>query len=1219
MAYGFQEDEWNKLHKWEKTIAQKCERVASGANPNAAELGALIQAVINHLRTTTCCPYIYCGHSATNTSKLCLDHLTTVTNKIPDNVDHLYHWLQCVKTSGQCHHHGFCCPLPTQLVNFDLLTEQMARNQPPQQQPGDGAATYLAATPGPSSSIHEAASPSSAIAHSGFHMPSSLEDGERQQPGMEILMLLPDADSSTMHDDIPPSRLDLLSSLEAGGPQLEGSPQAPMSQPDAFLNAFGQDPASCPETSQQLLLPAMVMREVEFPFTQPFEQLLDSQNALRSAFRFFIEQNSSRDRLSLTLAAVQALNEVWFYSGSLIAFVRQEQLSTSPDQFLESISQQLPAQQLEGDATLQLGTSLWQLDASGTVQHHTLDADKLPIVCKAQYGKRVPGLGTELFVQIRNQQRDTELKLYVHTSCQAVTVKAPLAEEGVADDLQCPRGRGDAEGHWLQLILPEDAPPVLLVEMLNGPWASQQTIVDQAEAAARWWDTNHAGISSSNAAEERQSAGPTHSSSTSSRIDLSNTGSKALGVSSKPKTTRNPAVALTQPSDVPQGQSLGSQSSARARFRQVKADTGDPDGWTFMLGFLVWFVVAVCYTCERAVNLDKLQGHGQRTYGSCVLVVEVLGMLPLVLHSLLLVVSQKACAPKTVQRPVKLQVLVPWVDEDMQKMKSVLKQVIAAAEHAQQDGRHLLSSVTIHVCEDAWMQGNDEGAAVAAFEQSAEDRALAAHRALIMSLRMQLIGSHIQIRQSVRDKEQGSVHHSRRSKNLMKCLSELYGVLRPATSNEVVAVLDAHMPPEKHFFSTMLPWMDVGYDVALVPRQQFPAAHSSRFNPFTVLRVRALAGIQHWGMLKGGSLADDSFVVPARAIFGAGWCPGYPMRQTYVRPARADFQQWQAVVDEKLGAPPHPGSIATGFEAELGQAPYELLFSAKSVNERELTFWQQALYSAPEQATCLSLVFSLMSIAVPAVCIWSGFLPAAPTIQLVAWYTVFTGLSMAGKCFLCLLTEFGFPRDIRHYWEANMPVGDFLAALFWTLTLRDTVAPFDAFVRWRTGFLKPAHGTALPGRSMQGPYRESSEHHTAAGPAKSDEDLSSSATTSAGTVKWRQQPETGISSHNTQDARGARGSSEGSYQAKAEIGQQQGQQPAARPRTGQPLHGLHLAKQLLPDALVGGIPLGQLTGPYTHQKRRGQCIWMYTLSHACRLWEAGSALFKANVPIRLLL
>lgn len=101
--------------------------------------------------------------------------------------------------------------------------------------------------------------------------------------------------------------------------------------------------------------------------------------------------------------------------------------------------------------------------------------------------------------------------------------------------------------------------------------------------------------------------------------------------------------------------------------------------------------------------------------------------------------------------------------------------------------------------------------------------------------------------------------------------------------------------------------------------------------------------------------------------------------------------------------------------------------------------------------------------------------------------------------------------------------------------------------------------------------------------------------------------------------RGARGSSEGSYQAKAEIGQQQGQQPAARPRTGQPLHGLHLAKQLLPDALVGGIPLGQLTGPYTHQKRRGQCIWMYTLSHACRLWEAGSALFKANVPIRLLL
>lgn len=71
---------------------------------------------------------------------------------------------------------------------------------------------------------------------------------------------------------------------------------------------------------------------------------------------------------------------------------------------------------------------------------------------------------------------------------------------------------------------------------------------------------------------------------------------------------------------------------------------------------------------------------------------QVLGMLSLALHSLLLLVWHKAWAPKTVTSPAKLQVLVPWLDEDVHDMESVLKQVVAAAEHARKDSRQLLSS-----------------------------------------------------------------------------------------------------------------------------------------------------------------------------------------------------------------------------------------------------------------------------------------------------------------------------------------------------------------------------------------------------------------------------------------------------------------------------------------------------------------------------------------------
>lgn len=78
-----------------------------------------------------------------------------------------------------------------------------------------------------------------------------------------------------------------------------------------------------------------------------------------------------------------------------------------------------------------------------------------------------------------------------------------------------------------------------------------------------------------------------------------------------------------------------------------------------------------------------------------------------------------------------------------------------------------------------------------------------------------------------------------KSANLNNCLKQIYGEAIPPES-EVVGVFDADQAAHSHFFTSTLPWMDAGDDVALVQSPQVSEA-----SPFaSVLAVHVVSSWQ---------------------------------------------------------------------------------------------------------------------------------------------------------------------------------------------------------------------------------------------------------------------------------------------------------------------------------------------------------------------------------------
>ena len=69
-----------------------------------------------------------------------------------------------------------------------------------------------------------------------------------------------------------------------------------------------------------------------------------------------------------------------------------------------------------------------------------------------------------------------------------------------------------------------------------------------------------------------------------------------------------------------------------------------------------------------------------------------------------------------------------------------------------------------------------------------------------------------------RDRGQGEANP--KSANLNSCLRQIYGDDAILPEMEVVAVLDADQAAHSHFFTSTLPWMDAGDDVAVVQSPQ---------------------------------------------------------------------------------------------------------------------------------------------------------------------------------------------------------------------------------------------------------------------------------------------------------------------------------------------------------------------------------------------------------------
>ena len=77
-----------------------------------------------------------------------------------------------------------------------------------------------------------------------------------------------------------------------------------------------------------------------------------------------------------------------------------------------------------------------------------------------------------------------------------------------------------------------------------------------------------------------------------------------------------------------------------------------------------------------------------------------------------------------------------------------------------------------------------------------------------------------------------------KSANLNNCLKQIYGDAIPPES-EVVAVFDADQAAHSNFFTSTLPWMDAGDDVALVQSPQVSIASPDSLSWFCSFVIAA--------------------------------------------------------------------------------------------------------------------------------------------------------------------------------------------------------------------------------------------------------------------------------------------------------------------------------------------------------------------------------------------
>lgn len=435
----------------------------------------------------------------------------------------------------------------------------------------------------------------------------------------------------------------------------------------------------------------------------------------------------------------------------------------------------------------------------------------------------------------------------------------------------------------------------------------------------------------------------------------------------------------------------------------------------FMTGMvLAWLAVTVGYVVVRSSQSIKPLKIGVKIYGIWVLVIEVLGASTLLIYAVHLMVNVRKFEPPFVRKPFSVRVVVPCYKEDIETLEETVECAIKAAKIAMDRGQ--ANAVHIYLCDDAPKDHKED---------------YHGESFLAVTLRQELIDQLYKIHgipviRVTREKGKGEANP--KSANLNSCLRKIYGDDAAPPQMEVVAVFDADQAAHSHFFTSTLPWMDAGDDVAVVQSPQvFRGVHWSDdvFNHENV-------GFWHYlqpayNVLGFISCAGTNFVIRSSAFAEAGYFPTHTLTEDYALGMEMRRKGWRGMyVEDELvrGSAPDKVRAAFGQRSRWCKGPYQMLFSRKSpLFAPGLNVFYRILYMSPCYIYIVSALASPTFMVIPVLFIWVGVFPAVLTKDVLGWLIAYTALSSLVKFYV--RPGRNIIHDLRSHWNAEVSTKNF--------------------------------------------------------------------------------------------------------------------------------------------------------------------------------------------------
>jgi cellulose synthase/poly-beta-1,6-N-acetylglucosamine synthase-like glycosyltransferase len=460
--------------------------------------------------------------------------------------------------------------------------------------------------------------------------------------------------------------------------------------------------------------------------------------------------------------------------------------------------------------------------------------------------------------------------------------------------------------------------------------------------------------------------------------------------------------------------------------------------WPMVVVVMAWFGVTIAYIVVRAT---QSLGLGKLTaYGVWVLVIEALGATTLFIYAIhLMVASHKRWEAPKVRQPFSVRVLIPCYKEDIETLEETVECAIEAAKVAMSKG--MANAVHIYLCDDApqgWAETyNGQKFSTVALRQQMIDALYNDHGIPVIRV--------------TRNKGKGETNP--KSSNLNNCLKQIYGDAMPPAS-EVVAVFDADQAAHNFFFTSVLPWMDAGEDVAVVQSPQvFRGVHWSDdiFNHENV-------GFWHYlqpaySVMGFISCAGTNFLIRSSAFAQAGWFPTHTLTEDYALGMEMRRRGWREVyVEDELvrGSAPDKVRAAFGQRSRWCKGPYQMLFSKKSpLFAPGLNLFDRMLYLSPCYIYVVSGLATPTFMIVPLIYIWLGRFPAVLSNAVISLLIAYAFMSFFIKYYV--RPGRPFLHDVRSHWNAEVSTKNFWW-MYWKAAVRGSMSKLGCGnLAWKTG------------------------------------------------------------------------------------------------------------------------------------------------------------------------